>query len=92
MIKVDRKKIGISDVINSSDISQFNYCSVAWYLQKIGYEPDSPKLRDGTKKHVRLGSIIDKTEGHVKNSRLLKTLGVLLLFITAIFFIIEVIL
>lgn len=92
MIKIDRKKIGVSDVINSSDISQFKYCSIAWYLQKIGYEPDSPKLKDGTKKHERLGTTIDKTESNFKKSRLLKNLGVLLLFISIIFFIFEVIL
>ena len=81
-----------SDIISSSELSQFNYCSVAWYLQKIGYEPKSPKIDIGLNKHVKVGKIIDKTKRRTRINRILASFGYLLLLLGIILLIIGVIL
>ena len=53
-----------SDIISASDIGQFQYCSVSWYLKKCGYKSESPKLKIGSKKHSKIGEMIDYT--HIK--------------------------
>ncbi len=92
MTKDYRKKIQNSDIINASDISQFNYCSISWYLQKLGYKPDSIYLDEGTKKHKKHGNLIDKTENYDKKSKFFKTIGFLFLIISLLFLVFEVIL
>jgi len=77
------EKIKSSDIINASDIGQYHYCSVAWYLQKKGYRPISKDLEKGFLEHEKLGKIIEKTNNDIKKSLALKMLGVLL-FILAI--------
>lgn len=46
-------------ILKASEIAQFSYCSVAWYLQKKGYKPESPLLDRGLQKHIYLGDQID---------------------------------
>jgi hypothetical protein len=43
-----------TDVISASEIGQYHFCSKAWHLQRCGYEPKSPMLEIGTKKHIEL--------------------------------------
>lgn len=81
-----------TDVISASEIGQYHYCSMAWYLQKCGYEPKSPSLDNGIKKHVQLGEIIDYTQTNIKKSKLLAVIGYLLLAIVILIVIFEVIL
>jgi len=82
------KEIGI---INASEIGQYYYCSMAWYLQKCGYEPKSPMLDFGMKKHVELGEIINYTQMNTKKSRFLAVVGYLLLIVAVLIVIFEVI-
>ena len=70
-----------TDIISASEIGQYHYCSVAWYLQKSGYQPKSPSLDVGTKKHIELGKILDNTETNIKKSKALKIIGCLILII-----------
>jgi hypothetical protein len=81
-----------TDVISASEIGQYHYCSMAWYLQKCGYEPKSPALDNGIKKHVQLGEIIDYTQTNIKKSKLLAVIGYLLLAIVILIVTFEVIL
>jgi len=81
-----------TDILNASEIGQYHYCSIAWHLQKCGYEPQSLLLDEGTKKHADLGRIIDNTQKNVRKSRIFATIGYLLLLITFIIFIFEVVL
>jgi len=69
----------VSNIISASEIGQYFYCPVAWYLQKCGYEPKSPFLEIGKEKHVKLGKIIDHTQTNTKRSRVFAIAGYLLL-------------
>jgi hypothetical protein len=80
-----------NSVISASEIGQYNYCSAAWYLQKMGYKPDSPFLEIGSQKHSDLGKIIDKTGHEKKKSNILMITGFILFVISIILLIIEVI-
>ena len=80
-----------TEIINASEIGQYHYCSMAWYLQKCGYEPKSPLLDVGIKKHTELGEIIDYTQINIKKSRVLAIVGYLLLIIAVLVVLFEVI-
>jgi len=81
-----------SDVISASEIGQYHYCSVAWYLKKCGYEPQSPLLEIGIKKHVKHGNIIDRVQVSTKKSKVIAAAGHLLFIFAALIIIFEVIL
>ena len=80
-----------SEIITASEIGQYHYCSMAWYLQKCGYEPKSPLLDVGIKKHAKLGEIIDDTQINIKKSRVLASVGYLMLMAAVLIIIFEVI-
>ena len=90
--RVKKTQFCESDVISASEIGQYYYCPVAWYLQKCGYESKSPFLEIGIKKHVKHGDVIDYTQNNVKKSKFLATAGYILLIIVVIITIFEVIL
>ena len=79
-----------SDIISSSEIGQFNYCLIAWYLKKCGYEPKSKNIIIGKNKHIKIGKLIDKTQLNIKKYRFIAALGYLLLFFGILIFIIGV--
>ena len=81
-----------TDVISASEIVQYHYCSIAWYLQKCGYEPKSPMLDIGIKKHLELGKVIDYTQANIRKTRAISIIGYLLLIIGVLIFLYEVIL
>ena len=81
-----------SQIISSSEIGQFYYCSIAWYLKKCGYEPKSPNIIIGKNKHIKVGKLIEKTQVNIKRYRLIVSLAYLLLFFGIIILIIGVIL
>lgn len=81
-----------TDIIRASEIGQYHYCSIAWYLQKCGYEPKSLMLDIGTKKHMELGRIMDHTKTKIKRCRALAIAGYLLLIFGVLIFLFEVIL
>jgi len=81
-----------SDIISASEIGQYYYCPVAWYLRKCGYEPQSPILEIGIKKHLKHGDIIDRVQVSAKKSKVLAASGYILLIITALIIMFEVIL
>ena len=73
-----------TDILSASEIGQYQYCSVAWYLQKSGYEPDSRFIDIGAKKHVELGHIMDSVQTKTTLSRTLAIIGYLLITITVL--------
>ena len=81
-----------SDILSASEIGQYYYCPVAWYLKKCGYESKSPFLEIGIKKHVKHGDVIDYTHINEKKSKFLATTGYILLIFALIIAIFEVIL
>jgi len=79
-------------IISASEIGQYNYCSVAWFLKRCGYEPLSESLDVGAKAHIELGNILDYTKINTKKSKILSYIGYILLIIGFLFFLFEVIL
>lgn len=70
-----------TEILSASEIGQYQYCSIAWYLQKCGYEPQSHFLDVGAKKHAELGHIMDSVQTKTKTSRALAIVGYLLIAI-----------
>jgi len=81
-----------SDILNASEIGQYHFCSVAWYLQRQGHEPKSPLLDVGTEKHIELGEAIDRVQISNRWSRVLSIIGYVLLTVVILIFLAEVIL
>jgi len=79
-------------IISASEIGQYNYCSVAWFLQRNGYKPISKSLETGAKVHLELGKILDYTKHNTKKSKILSLIGYILLIIGFLFLLFEVIL
>jgi hypothetical protein len=90
---VKQKKLVISnksEVLSASEIGQFNYCPVSWYLKRCGYKPVSPLIELGVNKHKKIGEIIGKTNLNKKTSRIIEIIGYAILTITLFLIIIEV--
>ncbi|MCX6666072.1 MAG: hypothetical protein NT038_08475 [Euryarchaeota archaeon] len=81
-----------NNVIRASEINQYTYCSVSWFLQKKGYEPQSPALETGKNTHKHLGVTIDSLEKEQHKSQRLSLIGYLLIAVIVIIILIEVIL
>ena len=79
-------------IISASEIGQYNYCTVAWFLQRCGYEPLSKSLDSGAKAHIELGKILDYTKLNTKKSKIFSYIGYILLTIGFLLFLFEVIL
>jgi hypothetical protein len=80
------KELGHRPVLKASEIGQFIYCPVAWYLQRQGYKVESPVLDRGLEKHVDLGEQIDSITESEKKSQLFFYLGLGLMLITGLVF------
>jgi CRISPR/Cas system-associated exonuclease Cas4 (RecB family) len=69
-----------SEVIAASEISQYVYCPVSWYLKKAGAPPRSPNLARGIRVHIGAGkrlSLLQKRENSSRIFRLLEYFSVL---------------
>jgi hypothetical protein len=81
-----------SDVLSASEIGRYCYCSYAWFLQRCGYEAESPFLEPGAKAHIALGDTIDGFETRVRHARWYALVGLLTLCIAFLLFFLGVIL
>lgn len=81
------KQSKASEIICASEIGQFSFCSVAWYLQKQGYKPDSAALVRGEKAHYILGKQLEAFDYSQHIIRVLIRLGILVFIIGLICFI-----
>ncbi len=81
-----------TDIISASEIGQYHFCSIAWYLKKCGYQPESPLLDVGTMEHEKLGKILDIVQTNIRKSKSIAIVGYLLLFLAVLILISEVIL
>jgi len=84
MVRKKQSDLQQNDILRASEIGQYMYCSIAWYLQRCGYKPDSQFLEIGKKTHSNLGYALDNIQNEMKRSRRFAIFG-LLLFIIAIF-------
>ncbi len=89
---INKKKIKRDEVISASEIGQFCYCSIAWYLQKQGFKPNSEFLEVGQKKHNELGQLIKKTELKTLKSKIIAVIGYIFLFFSIFLIFFEVLL
>ena len=85
-------KLNKKNIISASEIGQYVYCSISWYLQRCGCQPDSLLLDLGKKTHINLGNEIDNINFNIKKSKRYAILGYLFLTISFIGFLYEVIL
>lgn len=92
MVRTRQAQLNRNNVLRASEIGQYMYCSIAWYLQRCGHEPDSPLLNAGRKIHVDLGNTIDDIQEEMKRSRRYALLGYLFLIVAIISILYEVIL
>jgi hypothetical protein len=81
-----------SDVLSASEIGQYSYCSLAWFLQRCGYEPESPYLDLGKQDHIALGNTLDGFEAQKRHARWLMILGLLVFCAAVVLLFFEVIL
>ena len=75
MKQLKNKNYKNSEIIRASEIGQFFFCSISWYLYKCGYKPNSPNLDIGIKKHENLGRIIELSENRSKKSKTFAVAG-----------------
>jgi len=81
-----------NDVLSASEIGQYIYCSYAWQLRRMGYEPESPFLAQGTQAHVTLGDQLDDFEARLCSSRWYIVIGLVLICISLLLLLLGVVL
>lgn len=87
-----RSKSIANDVLSASEIGQYIYCLYAWQLRRMGYEPESPFLEQGTQAHVALGDQLDNLEDRLRFSRWYMVIGFILLCVSLLLLLFGVIL
>ncbi len=80
----DQKSFRRDDVISASEIGQYTYCSISWYLHRCGYESRTPMIEAGKKTHVDLGNTIENIQYEIERSKRFAVIGYLLLIFSII--------
>ena len=86
MGNIKQTRIKDNDVISASELGQYHFCSMSWYLHKCGYLPKSQQIDAGIKKHEELGRVMYHMQVYTKKSRIFAVVGYLLLLVTILFF------
>jgi hypothetical protein len=77
-------------LFSASEVGQFTFCSVSWYLQRLGYRaPSSKKKSHGMKIHDKIGRKTRLFPSLVRLSYFLIGVGVLIIFFLLIMNIFE---
>ena len=77
------KRPNNSDVITASEIAQYAYCPISWYLKRSGCQPNTHGMVAGMEKHAKVGVEISSVHRKEMASRHLGWLG-FLAFIVAL--------
>ena len=77
------KRSNNSDVITASEIAQYAYCPISWYLKRSGCQPNTPGMVAGMEKHAKVGEEISLVHRKEMASRHFGWLG-FLAFIVAL--------
>ncbi len=67
--------------ISASEISQYVYCPVSWYLKRSGVQPQSPGFKRGIVEHKKAGgrlALLEKREKAAGTFQRLGTLSIIL--------------
>ncbi len=78
-------------VIRASEIAQYLFCPMSWYLSRKGYTPDEQVFAKGVQVHHRHAQVISHLERGQQWAKRLLLLGSFLLLIGALLIIVEVI-
>ena len=66
-----------SKAITASEISQYVYCPVSWYLRRSGVQPQSAGLKRGIGEHKKAGSRLVLLERREREAGIFRWLGAL---------------
>lgn len=61
--------------ISASEISQYVYCPVSWYMKRTGEEPQSFGLKRGIDAHEKAGARLIILEGRERAAGIFRLLG-----------------
>jgi hypothetical protein len=75
------KRTNNSDVITASEIAQYAYCPISWYLKRSGSRPNTPGMVAGIREHAKVGAKIALVQRKEMDSRHFALLGFLALII-----------
>jgi len=48
--------------ITATEIQNYTYCSMNWFLERCGFKPETPEMRRGTEFHRQLGEKITEVQ------------------------------
>jgi hypothetical protein len=80
--KLRDKKIPL---IAASEVADFAYCERAWYLKRIGAEPEGEQLADGNAFHARHGETVEGAST-MRQAAIVCILLAILFFLAAVLF------
>jgi hypothetical protein len=78
------KRSNSNDVITASEIAQYAYCPISWYLKRSGCKPNTPGMIAGIEKHAKVGEKITLVQRKEKASRHFGLLGFLAIILALI--------
>lgn len=79
-------------IITASEIGQYTFCPISWYLQRCGYKPESKLLDKGKLNHLKHGKIMYYTKNNIRKAKILSKIGYIFLIFALILLIFEVVL
>lgn len=74
-----------SETITASEIGQYVYCPVSWYLKRSGAPMESPGLVRGIAEHERAGGRLRLVARRERASSLLRSIALLFSFAALVF-------
>lgn len=79
------KKFSGNEILKASEIGQYEYCSVAWFLQRLGKKPIPLLLDKGSKIHEELGSKVTTIQEKERTFKQISYIGYILLIMIILF-------
>jgi hypothetical protein len=79
-------------MIYASEIGQYHFCPIAWYLQRCGYKSSSSYIHQGEKKHNKYGEMLHKRNTTQILSKKIILGGILGIILSFVLFLLEVVL
>jgi len=77
--------------ISASEIAQFHFCPMSWYLRKQGFIPASKHFRSGKLKHKQIGHLVQRSNHLKKMSIILGLTGTIFIVLSIFLFFLQVI-
>jgi len=84
------KKQGKSTLFTASEIGQYHFCPISWFLQKHGFTPASHLLQKGKTTHQHLESIVKKVDRKKQHTKIILLVTLFFFFLGILLYFIEV--